>query len=618
MNLMAEKKPSTLRRMAFFLKDRKKTVLFLLILITISQAASIVVPFISKEIIDTLTAFIKAGRIGTLPWHTLLLCALGILGASLVSAILESLYNYHLFLMTTQVEDKIKSVAFQKYLQLHSLFHHGASSGQIIGRIERGGISFYTTINDIIGQSIIPPLVVFLGAFAALLYANFWIALAVLVPFPIYLLATRKIANKIYLIEQQSNDAFEEISKEMYDIAGNVLTVKKFSQERAETIAHEKLITSAREIQYGAERLWGKVESIQSAIAITGRIAVLALSAGFVINGTATIGEFVLYVTLQNMAYQPLSTLSSLFTRTRRNLTRVERMFTILDEPLSVQDAPHATVLPHLEKEIEFRNVSFSYRNNGEYALKDINVHIPSGKKVALVGRSGSGKTTFINLLMRSYDPQKGGIYIDGHDIREVTQVSLRDQIAVVPQEVDLFSRTVSENIAYGKSLETSRTEIEAATKTALAHDFILKLDNGYETIVGERGIKLSGGERQRIGIARAVLRDPKILILDEATSHLDTESEQLITRATDALIKDRTSLIIAHRLSTVIHADKILVFNNGTIEAEGTHAELLHKSATYAKLHSLQFEEEADTPTPHPVEEIVEEVQTHGKKRKK
>lgn len=291
------------------------------------------------------------------------------------------------------------------------------------------------------------------------------------------------------------------------------------------------------------------------------------------------------------MAYQPLSHLGALFTRMRRNMTRIERLFSILDEPLHVTDVSGALSLPYLTKQIEFKNVSFSYRNDDQHALKNINVVIPSGTTCALVGRSGSGKTTFINLLLRSYDPQAGAILIDGIDIKTVTQKSLRDQIAVVPQEVDLFSRTVTQNIAYGRG-DIPRQQVENAAETALAHDFILKLEKGYDTVVGERGIKLSGGERQRIGIARAVLRDPKILILDEATSHLDTESEQIITRATDALVKNRTSLIIAHRLSTVIHADKILVFDKGGIEATGTHSELLKSSATYRKLHSLQFEE--------------------------
>lgn len=581
---------STLKRILPFLKGSKKKIAFLLFLIVASQAASITVPFISKEIIDTLANFIKNG--GVAPWNTLAYSAIGILVVTFIGSSLQSAYNYNLFELVTKVEDKIRNQALGKYLQLHSLFHHGASSGQIIGRIDRGGTSVYTVLYDIIGQNFIPPLIIFTGSFAVLLYSNVWIAMAILIPFPIYLFATRQIANQIYEIEQKTNDAFESITKEMYDVAGNVLTVKKFSQEEIETENHRKLMAEGRRIQYTGERLWQKVENIQAGISTTGRVAVLGLSAWFVIQGTATIGQFFLYVTLQNMAYQPLSSLGSLFTRLRRNMTRIRRLFLILDEPLHVVDAPNAQELPPLAKQIEFKDVSFSYHNDERYALKDVNVVIPAGTTCALVGRSGSGKTTFINLLLRSYDPQKGGVFIDGENINAVTQESLRSQIAVVPQEVDLFSRTVAENIAYGRR-NIPKEQIENAAKTALAHDFVLKLDNGYETIVGERGIKLSGGERQRIGIARAVLRDPKILILDEATSHLDTESEQIITRATDALVKDRTSLIIAHRLSTVIHADKILVFNQGTIEALGTHTELLRSSATYTRLHSLQFAEE-------------------------
>lgn len=589
---MSIKNPSTLKRLAFSLKGYKKTVVFLLVLIIFSQMATITVPFISKILIDSLTLFIKTG--GSVPWSTLLYCTIGMLVVTLIGNILLSAYNYNLFKMVTNLEDSIKNKALKKYLQLHSLFHHSASSGQIIGRIDRGVNAIYNIAYDIIGQNFIPSIFIFLGSFTLLLYENVWIALAVILPFPIYILATRRIANKIYKIEQQANDAFEDVNKEMYDVAGNVLTVKKFSQEQAESENNRILLEKARGIQYGAERLWQRIENTQAVIATTGRVAVLALSAFFVLRGIATIGQFVLYVTLQNMANQPLTNLGSLFNRIKRNKTRVERLFSILDEPLHVVDIKDAIILPLLSSEIEFKNVSFSYNNDNQWALKNLNVTIPAGTTCALVGRSGSGKTTFINLLLRSYDPQEGSILIDGVDIKTATQASLRGQIAVVPQEVDLFSRTVIENIAYGRD-DISHKQVQNAAKTALAHDFILKLDNGYDTVVGERGIKLSGGERQRIGIARAVLRDPKILILDEATSHLDTESEQLITQATDALVKNRTSLIIAHRLSTVIHANKILVFKNGEIEAMGTHSELLDSSPTYAKLHSLQFAEDEE-----------------------
>ncbi len=584
---MIVKQPTVMRRILALATTSRKNIFFLILLVVVAQSTNIIVPFISKTIIDSLTNFLKFG--GALPKETLLFSALGILIATVVSSAFQSSYNYQLFKLVTKTEDQVRSAAFEKYLQLHSLFHHSSSSGQIIGRIERGGTAIYAILNDIVGQNLLPPMIVFIGTFAALLYQNVWIALAVLVPFPIYFFVTKKLSQKIYLIEQRSNDAFEEVSKESYDVAGNVLTVKKFSQEVTETKHTRQLMASAREIQYEAERLWGLIESVQAAISVLGRVAVLGLSGWFVLNGTATIGDFVLFVTLQNMAFQPLSQLSSIFTRLRRNLTRVERLFTILDEPINIIDKPDAKELPLFQNKIEFRNVSFSYHNDNHWALKKINLTIPAGSTIALVGRSGSGKTTFINLLLRSFDPQKGQILFDDFDIRQVTQESLRRQMAVVPQEVDLFSRTISENIAYGQTGVT-KAQLENATKTALAHNFILKLSQGYDTLVGERGIKLSGGERQRIGIARAVLRDPKILILDEATSHLDTESERLITKATDALVKNRTSIIIAHRLSTVLHADNIVVFKDNQIEAIGKHAELLHASVTYAKLYNLQF----------------------------
>ncbi|MEK7506369.1 MAG: ABC transporter ATP-binding protein [Patescibacteria group bacterium] len=584
---MSAKKPSAIRRVIALVKDRKKSVIFLFWLVVVSQASNISVPFISRFLIDTLTGFLRNG--GVLPWNIIIYSALGILVATLVTSVIQSSYNYHLFKLVTDLEDRASNAAFEKYLQLHALFHHGSSSGQIIGRIERGRNAIYSILNDVIGQNLLPPLVIFIGSFTALLYENVWIALAVLVPFPIYLLVTRKLSNQIYEIEQQANNAFEDVSKEMYDVAGNVLTVKKFSQEIVETEKERILMYKAREIQYGAERLWQVIENTQTAIATTGRMAVLLLSAWFVLNGTATIGEFVLYITLQNMAYQPLSQLSVIFPKLRRQATRAGRLFSILDEPNAIKDKLNAIELAPLQKQIEFKNVSFGYHNDKRWALKDINLIFPAGKTIALVGRSGSGKTTFINLLLRSFDPQKGKITIDGNDIRDVTQESLRRQIAVVPQEVDLFSRTIIENIAYGKS-DVNKEQVENAAKTALAHDFILKLDKGYKTVVGERGIKLSGGERQRVGIARAVLRDPSILIFDEATSHLDTESERLITKAANALIKNRTSFIIAHRLSTILHADIIIVFKENKVEMTGKHKELLKKSPTYKRLYNLQF----------------------------
>lgn len=576
-----------IRRILNLLQTRRKEVFFLLGLVILASGFDIVVPFISKELIDRLIAFFSGG--GAAPFRFLMFSAGGILAATVLSKAIKATYDYHLFKMVTGLEDVLRHNVFAKYLNLHALFHHGASSGQIIGKLERGAVAIYIILFELFGQNLLPPIIIFAGVLAVLVFKSPLIALAVFLPLPIYLASVKKLTDKIYLIEKQALDGFEAVEKETYDVAANVLTVKKFSQEETEIQRQVSGRAKARVIQYGAERLWNILESIQTLVATAGRIGVILLAGFFVLKGASTIGEFVLYITLQNMAYHPLSQLSIIFPRLRRNLVRAERLFHILDEPMRVTDKVGARPLPPFEKSIDVNNVWFRYHEGRRWAAKGLTVTIPAKTTFALVGRSGSGKTTFVNLLLRSYDPERGAILVDGHDLRDVKRETLLDQIAVVPQEVDLFSRTISENIAYGKPGIAKEAVIQAA-KTALAHDFIMTTERGYDTLVGERGIKLSGGERQRIGIARAILRDPKILILDEATSHLDTESERLIAEATNALIKNRTTIIIAHRLSTVLNADIILVFKDGSLEARGRHEELLVNNPTYRKLYELQF----------------------------
>jgi len=577
-------------RVLGLLKTRKKAVLFLFLLVFFSLILDLSVPFITQNLIDRFMAFFKNG--GAAPVNILVFSAVGILAVTVFSRFLRSTYDYRLFMEVTQREDAARSAVLEKYYKLHVMFHHGASSGQIIGRIERGASAIYTILHDILGQNFVPPVVIFVGVAAALIYKDPLIALAVFWPLPVYIASIQRIMNRIYEIERKVNEEFEAVSKESYDIAANILTVKKFFQEKPELDNQMKLLRKARATQYSAERLWKIMENLQTFLATAGRIGVIIVGGMFVINGRSTLGEFVLYIALNNMVYVPTANLANILPRLRRNLPRVERLFALLDEPVLVTDKPGAVPLPYHGQKIEFKQVTFCYGKGHRTALKNVNVAIKAGERVALVGRSGSGKTTFVNLLLRSFDPENGSVLIDGHDLRDVTRESLLNQTAVVPQEVDLFSRTIFENIAYGKP-EANKEEVVRAAKTALAHDFITRAERGYDTLVGERGIKLSGGERQRIGIARAVLRDPKILILDEATSHLDTESEKLIAKATDTLIQSRTTFIIAHRLSTVLGADRILVFNNGEIEAMGKHEELLEKSPTYRKLYSLQFSKE-------------------------
>ncbi|MBX5494939.1 MAG: ABC transporter ATP-binding protein [Bryobacteraceae bacterium] len=585
---MSARNDPAIRTLALFFEQRRKA-FSLLALVVAAAALEITVPFVTQGLVDSLVGYFREPSRKVDAMSTVLFSAGGILLATAATKALRSYYNYELFKTTTRTEDEIKCRALENYLRLHALYHHQSNSGQLIGRIDRGGTAVYTILYDIFGQTLIPPAIIFTGVLIALAFKNIWIAIAVLLPVPLYLLAIRRLTARIYEVEQKVSEDFEEVAKESYDIASNVMTVKKFSREEDEVERQRRLLRRARSTQYGAERLWALIENAQTFFSAAGRVTVIGLGGLLVLRGSSTIGEFVLFVALQEMAYQPISQISIIFPRLRRNMSRAERLFAVIDEPPRIVDKPGAPDLPKLSRCIEFRDVWFRYGDSDQWTLKNVNLVVPAGSTVALVGRSGSGKTTFINLLLRTFDPQRGAILIDGVDIRDVTQQSLRRQIAVVPQEVDLFSRSIAQNIAYGKP-GASREEIENAAKVARAHDFIMRTSDGYDTIVGERGVRLSGGERQRIGIARALLRDPEILVFDEATSHLDTESEQLIQQATEAVIRGRTSFLIAHRLSTVLHADMIVVFNNGEIEATGTHSELLRTSETYQTLYELHL----------------------------
>lgn len=297
--------------------------------------------------------------------------------------------------------------------------------------------------------------------------------------------------------------------------------------------------------------------------------------------------EFITYIILFSQVLVPAKAMSAAFSNIQRGLVSGDRVLQVVDTVPQIINKPDAKVLPAFRHEIEFRNVGFAYGKKA--VLKDINIHIPKGKTVALVGPSGGGKSTLADLLPRFYDPTSGAILIDGHDIRDYTMESVRAQIGVVTQESILFNDTIYNNIAFNKT-DATEEEVIAAAKIANAHEFIVHTEDGYQTMIGDRGGKLSGGQRQRLSIARAILQNPPILILDEATSALDTESEKLVQEALTNLMKNRTSIVIAHRLSTIQHADEILVLQKGSIVERGTHDELLQTSGLYAKLTQMQL----------------------------
>ena len=589
------------------LNGHRRTVAALSLLVCVTAVLDVAVPFITREVIDGVVRSLQSSKAGSL--RSLLLAAGAILVITVVTRVLRSVYNYRLFRVISVAEDEVKNAAFANFLSLDTEYQGNVNTGEVIGALDRGGTASFVILYEIFGQNLLPPTLVLLGVLTALLMKNAWIAAIVFVPLPAYAIAVGQLSGRMHRLEYLISHSFERVTKESFDIASNVRVVKKFSRERQEAHTQRELLYQARRHHYAGERMWALIENVQSLFSTAGRVGVIAFGGFLVLTHRCSVGEYVLFIAMQDMVYGPISQLSIILPKLRRNLSRAERMFEILEQGRKVCDVPDAKKLTGPGRSVKFCNLSFKYAGSEQWTLRDVNFEVPAGSNVALIGPSGSGKSTLMNLLQRLYDPQAGSVLIDGEDIRLVSQGSLREQISVVPQEVELFSRSILENVGYGKD-QVNRTEVESATQLAQAHDFITRCEKGYDTPVGERGMKLSGGERQRLGIARAVVRDPKILILDEATSHLDNESERLIQVAMEKITKGRTCFIIAHRLSTVRKADLVVVFNHNTVEAVGTHEELWHSSPTYRKLHGIHVAEVPKRPATALVAEEERELE--------
>ncbi|RLA91812.1 MAG: ABC transporter permease, partial [Deltaproteobacteria bacterium] len=412
-------------------------------------------------------------------------------------------------------------------------------------------------------------------------------ALITFMIFPISIIPIVKFGKKIRKFSKKSQIKMGSITTLLHEtISGNRI-VKAFNMEDYESKRFSEENHRLFKIIMKRQTIRALSSPVMETLGGLGAALIILVGGMAVIKGKVTPGTFFSFVTALFMMYQPLKSISKMNNIIQEGMAAGKRVFEILDLKPGIHDKEGAIHLSGIKEGIEFKNVSFKYED--EWVLKDISFKVRKGETVALVGMSGGGKTTIANLIPRFYDIQHGTILIDGVDIRDYTIRSLRDNIAIVTQQTILFNDTVRNNIAYGNHEKNDEEVIKAAI-AANAHDFILKLPKGYNTIIGEAGIKLSGGERQRISIARALLKDAPILILDEATSSLDTESEKEVQIALNNLMKNRTSIVIAHRLSTIRNADKIIVIENGKIVEKGTHEELLALKGYYKKLYDLQF----------------------------
>lgn len=434
-----------------------------------------------------------------------------------------------------------------------------------------------------------------LGLAIVVFYRNAQLGMIALVGFPLAFYPLVRFGRRMKKASRRSQEQMGNLSKLMQERISGASLIKASGTEAKELDEfkreNEKLVRSFLKI----ERVKALSNPVMEFIGAASVAFIIWIGGLTVINGKMTIGEFFSFLAALMMLYEPVKHITSINNVIQQGLAAAERVFEILDISPEIADAPDAVDIPESSGHIAFREVSFRYGK--EWVLRDIDLDIPSGTKLAIVGASGGGKTTLVNLIPRFYDVTEGKITLDGYDVRRVTQKSLRKQISIVSQEVVLFNDTIGNNICYGMN-DVSQADLEEALQAAYALDFVKSLPDGYDTVIGERGARLSGGQRQRISIARALLKNSPILILDEATSSLDTESEHLVQKALANLVRGRTTLTIAHRISTVKDADRIIVISNGRIVELGQHQELIDLGGEYSRLYSLLVE---DNPSDEP-----------------
>lgn len=564
------------------IKPFRSIALTILAITVLASLLDLVKPYILKWLIDGLTEF-NLSALGDM----FKLIALYIFTDQFQSLI-KYFNDRRILLLIVKLEYFLGMKSQEKLLSLSLGYHEKENTGAKIIKIERGSDKITKFVENICWE-MMPTTIQLLVTIPALFWADWRIGLSFLIFAPAFIYVTYWSNKKMVPVRREIFRDYETASGKMGQAIININAVQSFVQEENELSGFEKIKSYIRDNE---NKQWSWIMKIglgRNLIVDIGRGSVLLLGVYFVSQNIISVGSLIFAFTLSEKAYASLYRLTRFYDRMEEGREGINRLIVLFKSESEIKEREDAYNPKNIKGEIEFKNVSFSYNDNLHAAINNLNLKIEAGKVTALVGPSGGGKTTLARLIYRHYDPQRGQVLLDGRNLQEYKLHGFRRFLAIVPQEVEIFDLSVRDNIAYAKP-GASFSEIEEAAKIANAEEFILQLNEKYDTMVGERGIKLSGGQRQRIGIARAILASPSVLIFDEATSNLDSQSEKLIKDAMDKISHNRTVVIIAHRLSTIKKADKIIVLENGQVVENGTHQELSKvQGGLYAKLLKLQ-----------------------------